>query len=64
MSSMEIPYNIGYKLGELIQLAETCNKFAKNSTQQRPTMNVIQVFESLRYIILELEILAITIHCM
>ncbi len=60
MSSMEIPYNIGFKLGELIQLAESCNEFAKSSNQQRPTMNVLQIFESLRYIIQELEILAIT----
>ena len=60
MSSMEIPYNIGNKLGELIQLAEICTEFAKNPARQRPRIETLRVYESLRYIVQELELLAIS----
>jgi hypothetical protein len=58
MSSLEIPYNIGNKLGELTQLAEICIEFAKNPSNQRPRMEVLRVYEGLRYIMQELELLA------
>ena len=60
MSSMEIPYNIGNKIGELMQLAEICIEFAKNPARQRPGIEALRVYESLRYIVQELELLAIS----
>jgi hypothetical protein len=60
MSSLEIPYNIGNKLGELVQHAEICTEFAKNPSNQRPKMKILCVYESLRYILQELELLVIS----
>ena len=60
MSNFEIPYNIGTKFGELIKLAEICTEFSKNPSSYRPRLEVLRVYESLRYILQELELLALS----
>ncbi len=61
MSQQEIPFNIGFKLGEISQKAEICLEFAKNSRRERPSLKVAIVYESLRYIAKELEFLSLSI---
>ncbi|MHA1977106.1 MAG: hypothetical protein ACW98F_09640 [Candidatus Hodarchaeales archaeon] len=41
MSSFEIPFNIGFKIGELKHQAEIMERFAKNPSKQRPRLEVI-----------------------
>ncbi|MHA2294254.1 MAG: hypothetical protein ACXACK_19000 [Candidatus Hodarchaeales archaeon] len=60
MSNFEIPFNIGFKIGELKRQAEIVDRFAKNPSKQRPNLEVIHVFDSLRYILHELELLHIS----
>ena len=60
MSSFEIPFNIGFKIGELKRQAEIVERYAKNPSKQRPSLEVIYVFDSLRYILHELELLNIS----
>lgn len=60
VSSFEIPFNIGFKIGELKRQAEIVERYAKNPSKQRPSLEVIYVFDSLRYILHELELLNIS----
>ncbi len=60
MSNLEIPFNIGFKIGELKRQAEIVDRYAKNPSKQRPRLEVIHVFDSLRYILHELELLKIS----
>ena len=59
MSEQEIPFNIGYKIGEMTRQIEISIEFVKNSTRQRPILKVAQIYESLKYIFQELELLNI-----
>ncbi len=60
MSNLEIPFNIGFKIGELRRQAEIVERFAKNPSKQRLKLEVIHVFDNLRYILHELELLKIS----
>ena len=60
LSTFEVPFNIGFKIGELKRQAEIVDRFAKNTSKQRPQLEVIHVFDSLRYILHELELLNIS----
>ena len=57
MSESEIPFNIGFKFGEMTKQIEFCVEFVKNPTRQRPILKVDQIYESLKYIIIELKLL-------
>ncbi len=59
MSESEIPFNIGFKIGEMTRQVEISIEFVKNPTRQRPILKVAQIYESLRYISQELELLKI-----
>ncbi len=59
MSKQEIPFNIGYKFGEMTRQVEISIEFEKNSTRERPILKVAQIYESLKYIFQELELLNI-----
>jgi hypothetical protein len=59
MSTSEIPFNIGYKIGEMTRQIELSMEFVKNPTRQRPILKLDQIYESLKYILLELELLNI-----
>jgi len=59
MSAQEIPFNIGYKIGEMTRQVEISIEFVKNPTRQRPILKVAQIYESLKYIFQELELLKI-----
>ena len=60
MSNLEIPSNIGFEIGELRRQAEIVERFAKNPSKQRLKLEVIHVFDNLRYILHELELLKIS----
>ena len=59
MSEQEIPFNIGYKIGEMTRQVEISIEFEKNPTSQRPILKVAQIYESLKYVFHELELLNI-----
>jgi hypothetical protein len=60
LSNFEFPFDIGFKIGELKCHAEIVDRFAKNPSKQRPRLEVIHVFDSLSYILHELELLKIS----
>jgi hypothetical protein len=59
MSEHEIPFNIGYKIGEMTRQVEVSIEFVKNSSKQRPILKVAQIYESLKYVYQELELMNI-----
>ena len=59
MSEHEIPFNIGYKIGEMTRQVEISIEFVKNSSKQRPILQVAQIYESLKYVYQELELMNI-----
>ena len=59
MSEQEIPFNIGFKIGEMTRQVEISIEFEKNPTRQRPILKIAQIYESLKYIFQELELLNI-----
>ena len=60
MSEQEIPFNIGFKIGEMTRQIEISIEFVKNPTRQRPILKIAQIYESLKYIYQELELLKIS----
>ncbi|MHA2226336.1 MAG: hypothetical protein ACXAC8_14095 [Candidatus Hodarchaeales archaeon] len=60
MSNLEVPFNIGYKLGEMARQAEIASEFAERDSDQGPRIEVIHVVESLKYISHELALLNIS----
>ena len=43
MSESEIPFNIGFKLGEMTKQIELSIEFIKNPTRQRPVLKLEQI---------------------
>ncbi|MCK4849640.1 MAG: hypothetical protein KAT16_11465 [Candidatus Heimdallarchaeota archaeon] len=60
MSEQEIPFNIGFKIGEMTRQIEISIEYVKNPTCQRPILKVAQIYESLKYIYQEIELLKIS----
>lgn len=59
MSEKEIPFNIGYKIGEMTRQLEISIEYIKNPSRQRPILKAVHIYESLKYISQELELLGI-----
>ena len=59
MSEHEIPFNIGFKIGEMTRQVELSIEFVKNSSKQRPILKVEQIYENLKYVYQELELMNI-----
>jgi hypothetical protein len=59
MSEHEIPFNIGFKIGEMTRQVELSIEFVKNTSKERPILKVGQIFESLKYVYQELDLMNI-----